>query len=77
MSNQSSEKNKRIAKNTMFLYIRMLFAVCVNLYASRLVLQYLGVEDFGVYNIIGGIVALMMFVNSSMSGATSRFISFS
>ena len=70
-------KNKRIAKNTMYLYIRMLFAVCINLYTSRLVLQYLGVEDFGVYNIIGGIVALMMFVNSSMRGATSRFITFS
>lgn len=71
------EKNKRIAKNTMYLYIRMLFAVCINLYTSRLVLQYLGVEDFGVYNIIGGIVALMMFVNSSMRGATSRFITYS
>lgn len=76
MSNQLSN-NRRIAKNTMYLYIRMLFVVCVNLYTSRLVLQYLGVEDFGVYNIIGGIVALMMFVNSSMRGATSRFISFS
>lgn len=71
------DKNKRIAKNTMYLYVRMLFAVCINLYTSRLVLQYLGVDDFGVYNIIGGIVALMMFVNSSMRGATSRFITFS
>lgn len=55
----------------------MLFAVCINLYTSRLLLEYLGVEDFGVYNIVGGIVALMMFVNTSMSGATSRFITFS
>lgn len=72
-----SNKNKRLAKNTIYLYIRMLFAVCINLYTSRLVLQYLGVEDFGVYNVVGGIVALMMFVNSSMRGATSRFITFS
>lgn len=72
-----SNKNKRLAKNTIYLYIRMLFAVCINLYTSRLVLEYLGVEDFGVYNIVGGIVALMMFVNTSMRGATSRFITFS
>ncbi len=55
----------------------MLFAVCVNLYTSRLILEYLGIEDFGVYNIVGGIVSLMMFVNTSMRGATSRFITFS
>lgn len=54
----------------------MLFAVCINLYTSRLVLEYLGVEDFGVYNVVGGIVSLMMFVNTAMSGATSRFITF-
>lgn len=73
----SDSKNKRLAKNTIYLYIRTLFAVCINLYTSRLVLEYLGVEDFGVYNIVGGIVALMMFVNTSMRGATSRFITFS
>ena len=71
-----SNKNKRLAKNTIYLYIRMLFAVCINLYTSRLVLEYLGVEDFGVYNVVGGIVSLMMFVNTAMSGATSRFITF-
>lgn len=54
----------------------MLFAVCINLYTSRLVLEYLGVEDFGIYNIVGGVVWLMMFVNASMRGATSRFISY-
>lgn len=70
-----SNKNKRLAKNTIYLYIRMLFVVCINLYTSRLVLEYLGVEDFGVYNIVGGIVALMMFVNTSMSGTSSHFIS--
>lgn len=74
---KSINKNKRIAVNTIYLYIRMIFVVCINLYTSRLVLQYLGVKDFGVYNIVGGIVALMMFVNSTMRGATSRFISYS
>lgn len=73
----TSQKNKRIALNTLYLYLRMIFVVCINLYTSRLVLQYLGVKDFGIYNIIGGIVALMMFVNSTMRGATSRFISYS
>lgn len=72
----SDSKNKLLAKNTIYLYIRMLFAVCINLYTSRLVLEYLGVEDFGVYNVVGGIVSLMMFVNTAMSGATSRFITF-
>lgn len=71
-----TSKNRRLAKNSIYLYIRMLFAVCINLYTSRLVLEYLGVEDYGVYNVVGGIVALMMFVNTAMSGATSRFITF-
>lgn len=66
---ESDSKNKRLAKNTIYLYIRMLFAVCINLYTSRLLLKYLGVEDYGVYNFVGGIVALMMFVNTAMSGA--------
>lgn len=70
------EKNKRIAKNSIYLYVRVLVAMGINLYSSRLVLEYLGVEDFGLYNIVGGIVALMMFLNSSMRGATSRFLTF-
>lgn len=53
-----SYKNKRLAKNTIYLYIRMLFAVFINLYTSRLVLEYLGVEDYGIYNVVGGIVSL-------------------
>lgn len=69
--------NKRIAKNTVFLYIRMLFAVIINLFASRLLLQKLGVEQYGVYNLVGGIVALMLFVNTAMQGATTRFITYS
>lgn len=69
--------NQKIAKNAIFLYIRMLFAMVVNLYASRLLLSTLGIEDYGIYNIVGGIVAIMMFVNTAMQSSTIRFITFS
>lgn len=74
MSEQSS--NKRIAKNTVMLYIRMLLSMVVGLYTSRVVLQTLGVEDYGIYGVVGGVVSMMGFLNASMSGATSRFITF-
>lgn len=66
----------RIAKNTLMLYFRMLFTVGVSFYSSRVVLNILGVEDYGIYNVVGGIVALFAFLNSTMSGATSRFIAY-
>lgn len=72
--NQSN--NKRIAKNTMFLYFRMLLSMIVGLYTSRIVLNSLGAEDFGVYGVVGGIVSMFAFINGSMSGATSRFLTF-
>ena len=68
--------NKTIAKNTLLLYVRMLFSMLVGLYTSRVVLQVLGVEDYGVYNVVGGVVGMMGFLNSTMSGATSRFLTF-
>lgn len=67
---------KRIAKNTAFLYVRMVVSLMVSLYTSRLVLEVLGVSDYGVYNVVGGIVGLFTFINASMSGATSRFFNF-
>lgn len=70
---QTSDNNKRIAKNTLALYIRMLITLAVGLYTSRVVLNTLGVEDYGVYNIVGGVVAMFGFLNSTMSGATQRF----
>ena len=73
---QTSENNKRIAKNTVLLYIRMFISVIVGLYTSRVVLNTLGVEDYGVYNVVGGIVAMFSFLNASMSGATSRFLTY-
>lgn len=71
-----SANNKRIAKNTLFLYIRMFFVMGVTFYTSRIVLLQLGVNDFGIYNLVGGIVLLMGFLNTSMAGATSRFLTF-
>ena len=71
------DNNKRIAKNTIMLYIRMLLSIVVSLYTSRVVLQTLGVDDYGIYGVVGGVVAMFSFLNASMSGATSRFITFS
>lgn len=71
-----SENNKRIAKNTFALYLRMLFSMCVSLYTSRVILETLGVSDFGIYSVVGGVVGLLGFLNSSLSGATSRFLTF-
>lgn len=76
MSEIPQTNNKTIAKNTFFLYVRMLLYMAVSLYTSRVVLQTLGVEDFGIYGVVGGIVMMFNFLNSSMSGATSRFITF-
>lgn len=72
-----SENTRRIAKNTLMLYVRMLFGMLVSLYTSRVVLQALGVEDYGIYNVVGGVVTMLSFLNASMSGATSRFLTYS
>ena len=72
----TSASNKRIAKNTAMLYMRMAFSLIVSLYTSRVVLSTLGVEDFGIYGVVGGMVALFDFLNASMSGCTSRFLTF-
>lgn len=73
MSNLS---NKRIAKNTLLLYFRMLLTMAVSLYTSRVILSTLGVEDYGIYNVVGGVVAMFGFINGSMSSATQRYITF-
>ena len=68
--------NKTIAKNTLFMYFRMFFTMCVSLYTSRVVLAALGFSDYGLYNVIGGIIAMFTFINGAMSNMTSRFITF-
>lgn len=72
----STSSNKRIAKNTLILYLRMIFILCVGLYTSRIVLNTLGVEDYGIYNVVGGFVAFFSFLNGAMATATQRFITF-
>lgn len=71
-----SVNNKRIAKNTLLLYFRMLLTIVVGLYTSRVVLGTLGVSDYGVYNVVGGIVAMLSFLNSALTAASQRFIAF-
>ena len=72
-----SQDNKRVAKNTVYMYIRMAFSMLVGLYTSRVVLNTLGVEDYGLYNVIGGIIALFTVLNSALINTTSRFITVS
>lgn len=72
----NATNNKRIAKNTMLLYIRMLFTMGIMLYTSRVILQELGVVDFGIYNVVGGIIAMFAFINGGMVSATQRYLTF-
>ena len=71
-----SNNNKRIAKNTLLLYVRMIFVLVVNLFTSRIVLNALGVDDFGIYNVVGGFVTMFTILSSSFSTAISRFITY-
>ncbi len=73
-SNLSS--NKRIAKNSIFLSIRMVVVLCITLYTSRVVLHALGVEDYGVFSVVGGFVSMFAFLNTSMSNGIQRFFNF-
>ena len=67
--------NKRIAKNTIMLYLRMILNMMVSIYTGRVVLQVLGVDDFGIYNIVGGVVVMFSFINNFLNTACGRFIS--
>lgn len=71
-----AENTQRLAKNTLMLYGRMLFGMLVSLYTSRVILRALGVEDFGIYNVVGGLVAMFQMISSSLSSAASRFLTF-
>lgn len=68
--------NKKIAKNTVYLYFRMLFVMAVSIYSSRIVLNVLGAGDYGLYNVVGGVVAMLSFLNGTASSATSRYLAF-
>ena len=72
----TSANNKRIAKNTLMLYIRMLFTMVVSLFTSRVVLQTLGVEDYGIQNVVGGVITMFTFINGGMVSSTQRYLNF-
>lgn len=68
--------NKTIAKNTIFLYVRSFLMMAINLYASRVILEALGVSDYGLYGAIGSIVMMFAIINGVLSVGTSRFLTF-
>lgn len=70
------DSNKRIAKNTILLYFRMLLLMLVGLYTSRIILNALGIDDFGIYNVVGGVVSMFSIFSGSISVAISRFLTF-
>ena len=76
MSGKQTINNKRIAKNTLVLYCRTLVVLVVSLYTSRIVLNALGVEDYGTYNVVGGVVTMFSVISGALSSAISRFITF-
>lgn len=74
MPGTGTADNRRIARNTAFLYVRMIVTLLVTLYTSRVVLATLGIDDYGIYNVVGGIVTMFAFLNNSMASATQRFL---
>lgn len=74
--NNSTTNNKRIAQNTLLLYIRTFITMIIALYTSRIVLQELGVEDFGIYNVVGGFVGMFALISATLTSSTQRFITF-
>ncbi|MBN1182656.1 MAG: hypothetical protein JXB49_10240 [Bacteroidales bacterium] len=68
---------ERVVKNTGILYIRMILSVFISLYSTRLILNALGTDDFGIFNLVGGAISMLMFLNASMTQATQRFMSYS
>jgi len=68
--------NSRLMKNTVLLYCRMALMMCINLYTSRIVLHTLGIEDYGIFNVVGGVIIILGFMNDSMTASTQRFLSF-
>ena len=76
MATTQASSNRRIAKNTVALYLRMFLTMIVGFYTSRVVLNTLGVQDYGIYGVVGGVIAMMGFLNAAMAGATSRFLTF-
>ena len=71
-----ASENKRIAKNTLYLYIRMFILLVVGLYTSRVTLMALGITDYGLFNVVGGIVTMFVFINYAMINSTQRYLTY-
>ena len=76
MSNQTADNNKRIAKNTLYMYMRMGITMLVQLYTSRVVLNTLGITDYGIYNIVGSVIVMFTFISGPLGTATQRSLNF-
>ena len=72
----TGSNNKTIAKNTLFLYFRMFVTMIISLFTSRVFLQTLGVDDYGIFQAVGGVVGLLSFINSALATGSSRFLTF-
>ena len=71
---KDSQNSKRIAKNTFALYIRTLLTLFIGLFTSRVVLNVLGIDDYGIYNVVGGVVSMFNIITASLTQSVSRFI---
>ena len=69
-------QSQRVIKNTLFLYMRTAVSLLVNVFTTRILLDALGVEDYGLYNVVGGAIAMLGFLSASMSSVTQRFLSY-
>lgn len=72
----SSSENKRIAKNTLFLYFRMFLMMGISFFTTRIVLEHLGVHDFGIYNVVGGMVSMFALISAALTSAITRFLTY-
>lgn len=76
MGTDFKSNNKRIAKNTVYLYVRTLLVMFVSIYTSRIILDTLGVEDYGIYNVVGGFVSMFSVLSGTLTAASQRFIAY-
>ena len=72
----SNKDTKKVVKNTFYLYLRMLIIMCVNLYTVRIVLYMLGEEDYGINNVVAGVVAMFSFLTNTLASGSQRFFAF-
>ena len=76
MSRLNTISNKRLAKNTLLLYVRMLITMVIGLFSVRIILRALGETDYGIYNVVGGVITMLAFLNNTLSSTTQRFLSY-